>query len=394
MDRWAIANAIAGAITDMALVTFYYTREVDQYLVDTLVPLRAAAQDDQLQTRQQVEAHVRALLEVPLPVESEPPVPVLPTNIRRFFREYFGHPKAPFVFKNGGDLPREAVYIYYGPGSFPVSMDDTIALLYQEDQDFLSRMLSTREFSIRIGRDDYGWAYNIADGTDSTAENLQSGMYTMPAEQRAGLLTHPAWLAAHSKNQFDEPHPIRRGRWIFENLLCGSIPELPITVDAQLPDLPTVGVRERLESVTGPQAEDGYCWSCHRLMDPLGIPFEIYDHYGRYRTQEKVGDGSLVPVDPATTLVWTGDPALDGQSVSSAVELAELLAESERVEGCFVRNTFRYFMGRAETYEDACTLTQMRDAYRDNGGAFKEMLVALLTSDTFLYRHPNDEVSQ
>ena len=103
--------------------------------------------------QQQVEAHVRALLEVPLPVESEPPVPVLPTNIRRFFREYFGHPKAPFVFKNGGDLPREAVYIYYGPGSFPVSMDDTIALLYQEDQDFLSRMLSTREFSIRIGRD-------------------------------------------------------------------------------------------------------------------------------------------------------------------------------------------------------------------------------------------------
>ena len=29
-----------------------------------------------------------------------------------------------------------------------------------------------------------------------------------------------------------------------------------------------------------------YCWSCHEKMDPLGLPFEMYNHAGLYRTTE------------------------------------------------------------------------------------------------------------
>ena len=48
------------------------------------------------------------------------------------------------------------------------------------------------------------------------------------------MLTHPAWLVAHAKNT--ETDPIRRGEWIQEKLLAGSIPDVPVTVDAVIPE--------------------------------------------------------------------------------------------------------------------------------------------------------------
>ena len=81
------------------------------------------------------------------------------------------------------------------------------------------------------------------------------------------------------------------------------------------------------------------------------------------------------------------DPALEGRTVSDAVELIQLLAESERVDQCFVRQTFRFFLGRDETYRDSCTLRSMADAYAEQG-SFEDMLVALFLSDSHLYRAP------
>ena len=52
--------------------------------------------------------------------------------------------------------------------------------------------------------------------------------------RRKGMLTHPAWLIAHSLNL--ETDPVRRGKWIREKLLAGTIPDVPITVDAVVPE--------------------------------------------------------------------------------------------------------------------------------------------------------------
>ena len=67
-------------------------------------------------------------------------------------------------------------------------------------------------------------------------------------QNRKGLLTHPAWLIAHSSNFHTDP--IKRGRWIREKLLAGRVPDVPITVDAQVPDDPHKTFRERVETVT------------------------------------------------------------------------------------------------------------------------------------------------
>ena len=191
--------------------------------------------------------------------------------------------------------------------------------------------------------------------------------------QRMGVLTHPSWLVSHSDAM--DNHAILRGRWIREKLLGGGIPDVPITVDAMLPDEPQNTLRERMR-VT----RKTYCWTCHRKMDPLGLPFEMYNHAGLYRETEL-----NKPVDTTGEIIDSGDPALDGK-VANAFEMIESLAESKKAEQVFVRYAFRFWMGRNETLNDAHVLQDAYHAYRNNGGSIKSLLISLVTSDAFLYR--------
>ena len=196
---------------------------------------------------------------------------------------------------------------------------------------------------------------------------------TVPEGQRLGILTHPSWLVSHSDAM--DNHAILRGRWIRERLLGGGIPDVPITVDAMLPDEPRNTLRERMR-VT----REAYCWTCHKKMDPLGLPFEMYNHAGLFRETE-LGK----PVDTTGEIIDSGDPTLDGK-VANGIELIQKLAASKRAEQVFVRHAFRFWMGRNETLNDAPVLQDAYRAYKDSGGSMRAMLVSLLTSDAFLYR--------
>ncbi len=205
----------------------------------------------------------------------------------------------------------------------------------------------------------------------------QRVLASAPEGQRMGILTHPSWLVSHSDAM--DNHAIHRGRWIRERLLGGGIPDVPITVDAMLPDEPKATLRERMR-VT----REKYCWTCHEKMDPLGLPFEMFNHAGLYRTTEQGR-----PVDTTGEIIDSGDPALDGP-VGNALQMIERLAESERVEQVFVRHAFRFWMGRNETLNDAPILQDAYKAYRNSGGSMKALITSLLTSDAFLYRTMED----
>ncbi len=196
---------------------------------------------------------------------------------------------------------------------------------------------------------------------------------TAPKGERLGVLTHPSWLVSHSDAM--DNHAIHRGIWIRTRLLGGGIPDVPITVDAQLPDEPNTTLRERMR-VT----REKYCWTCHEKMDPLGLPFEMYNHAGLFRTTE-----FDEPVDTSGEIIDSGDPTLDGP-VENALDLIQKLADSERVEQVFVRHAFRFWMGRNETLNDAPVLQAAHKAYRDSGGSMNALITSLVTSDSFLYR--------
>ena len=191
--------------------------------------------------------------------------------------------------------------------------------------------------------------------------------------ERLGILTHPTWLVSHSDNM--ENHAIHRGIWIRKKLLGGGIPDVPITVDAMLPEDDTKTLRERMQ-VT----KEKYCWQCHDKVDPIGLAFEMYNHTGQYRLKDK---GK--PVDSSGEIIDSGDPNLDGK-YKDAIEMIKKLSESERVEQVFVRHVFRFWMGRNETLNDRPVLIAAHEAYKESGGSMKALLLSLLTSDAFLYR--------
>ena len=221
-----------------------------------------------------------------------------------------------------------------------------------------------------------------------SAYNLKIDQFDCPTEQpfelnpkeRVGLLTHPAWLIAHSKNT--ETNPITRGKWIRERLLAGHVPDVPITINAVVPEDPHKTLRERFEPTR--QAE---CWRCHKQMNPLGMTFESYDDFGRFRTRDKVS-GKLI--DASGRLDSTGDSELDGE-VGNAIELVDRLGKSHRVRQSFVRHAFRYWMGRNEMLSDAPTLMAADKAYLKSGGSFHALLISLLSSDSFVFRKQVEE---
>ncbi len=250
---------------------------------------------------------------------------------------------------------------------------------------------------------DFMVGYNVSKFYDIPMENWHYET-SQPAKipNRKGLLTHPAWLIAHAKNT--ETDPIHRGKWVREKLLAGTIPDIPISVDAVIPEDHHKTLRDRLASAT----EVAYCWKCHEGMNQLGYTFESYDDFGRFRVQESLeypdqlinknpDKGTLLSdtrdlyktltVNPKGHLSGTGDADLDGD-VKDAIDLTERLAKSRRVRQSIIRHAFRYFMGRNEFLSDSKTLIDAEKSYVESGGSFDAVIISLLTSDSFLYRKP------
>lgn len=317
----------------------------------------------------------------------------------RFFQEYFGYTTAPQVFKDQATKREARLAGSYSPEA--LVSDTNLLVLYclEQDEEVLKRLLTTELSFVSTGRGRWNGLVElkkrakkegrtkkvtpfddrrnrINEHYNITPEQWSEEMpFPLDETQRAGILTQPAWLIAHSTNF--ENHAIHRGKWIRERLLGGTIPETPITVDAQLPDEESMTLRERMH-VT----RDAFCWKCHQKMDPLGLPFEMFDHFGRFRTQE-LGK----PINASGVLAVPGEPELEGP-VENAIDLMHKLGSSKRVRQVFVRHAFRFFMGRNETIQDAPTLIEADRVYTESGGSMRQLVASLISSDSFIYRSP------
>lgn len=325
--------------------------------------LRAAMQADGLATPAAARRETARLLADPK---------LKKPRLLRFFQEYFEYTRAPEVFKDALEVK------HYLPKDMVDDADRFVLRVIAEDRDVLARLLTGDEFFVLVtgvprrpppearARKTYFPIYGLPSDWPWTAEPLK-----LPAP-RAGLLMHPAWLVAFSDNEKNQA--IQRGQWIRTHLLGGTVPDVPIGVNAQLPTDPALTLREKMK-VT----REEYCWRCHQRMDPLGLPFEQFDDFGRHRTKE-LGR-------PVVTIgeIVTGDPSLDGP-VKDPFEFVQRLAASPRVRQVFVRHAFRYWLGRNETLDDAPTLIDADRAYTASGGSLRALVTSLLTSDSFRYR--------
>ena len=393
--------------------------------------LRTALAEGHLKTREDVQREVTRILNDET---------IRKPRILQFFREYFDYDRAATICKTRKSIVDQGAHYESHPAvinSMIANTDGLIEIILREDKNVLKELLTTDRViyqpytSVRLHRGmttDIAYFINrgkpfvpirvydknlVAKGEEERMQHevrnrnqlnhilpnpaqpiyvrqsqFDNGIFppakdalkaitTVDTKERLGILTHPVWLVAHSDAM--DNHAISRGRWIRERLLGDAVPDIPITVDAKLPDEPRSTIRHRMR-VT----REKECWRCHQKMDPLGLPFEKYNQLGILLDTNPSNNWGH-PVDTTGEIILSGDPTLDGP-VKDPLEMIQKLANSERVQQVFVRHAFRFWMGRNETLNDAPVLQVAYRAYRDNNGSMKALLSSLLSSDAFLYR--------
>jgi hypothetical protein len=198
------------------------------------------------------------------------------------------------------------------------------------------------------------------------------GEVTLPAAERAGLLTRAAFLAGYSHVGATSP-PVR-GNGIELRLLCSLPLSPPPGVDLSQPmAAPGSGPqtnRMLFEARTRPAA----CQACHRGLNGFGFGLETYDAAGHYRTTD---DG--LPVDARGTISGTD---VDGP-FTGGVALAQILAGSEVVHRCAAQQWLRFALGRAPGDGEQAEVSAFTRAFMQSHGDVRALLVDVVASPSF-----------
>jgi hypothetical protein len=191
--------------------------------------------------------------------------------------------------------------------------------------------------------------------------------------QRAGFLTEASFLAL--TGAADGSHPVRRGKAIYEKLLCRELPPPPANVPPAKPASAGGSTRERFA-----EHDNNECArACHGLVDPLGFAFEHYDGIGKYRTMD---NGKMVDA--------SGEVPLDGATrpFANALELGALLAGSAEVRRCFATQWVRFALARVESKADLASVDTAAAAFFTDGASVRDLMAAVATMRSFRYRAP------
>jgi hypothetical protein len=189
---------------------------------------------------------------------------------------------------------------------------------------------------------------------------------------RRGVLTQGSVLTLTSNPT--RTSPVKRGKWVLENLLGTPPPPPPPNVPA-LDDEHrklTGTLRQQMEQHRANPA----CAACHARMDPIGFGLENFDATGAWRDQD-----AGVPIDASGQLV-TGD------KFAGAAGLAALLATKRRTEflHCLADKMLTYALGRGTEYYDRPALDEIvRDMDRNND-RFSSLILAVAQSLPFQMR--------
>jgi hypothetical protein len=189
---------------------------------------------------------------------------------------------------------------------------------------------------------------------------------------RGGVLTQASVLAVTSNPT--RTSPVKRGKWILENIL-GAPPSPPPSGVEALKEghgvVATGTLRQRMER----HRADASCASCHRRMDPLGFGLENFDAVGAWRDH----DGGQ-SIDASGKL--PGGRAFRGPAELKAV----LLSRRHAFARCLAEKMLTYALGRGLERADRRAVDQIVARLADEGYKFSALVLAVAESEPFLAR--------
>lgn len=192
----------------------------------------------------------------------------------------------------------------------------------------------------------------------------------LPDDRRGGVITMASTLTVTSNPT--RTSPVKRGKWIMENIL-GTPPPPPAP---DVPELPPTGqlkgtLRQQMEQ----HRSNPTCATCHSRLDPLGFGLENFDGIGSWRTQD-----NKLAIDSSGVL-----PA--GEKFSGPAELRKvLLGKSDQFRHCFVEKLLTFSLGRGLEYYDKCALDEIAAEAKTKNDTFSSLVLAIVKSDPFQKR--------
>ena len=197
----------------------------------------------------------------------------------------------------------------------------------------------------------------------------------LPADSpRRGILGKASILATTSEPK--RTSPVRRGKWILDNVLGTPPPPPP-------PNVPLLGEEQQddgriltMRELMAKHRSNPVCAGCHRVIDPMGFALEQFDATGKWRDVDR----SFTRIDPAGTTP-------DGSTFANLADFRGLLISNP---GPFLR-TFTekllvYALGRPyESYDAPAGRTILRDAAPENY-TFSSVVLGIVKSAPFQMR--------
>jgi len=208
------------------------------------------------------------------------------------------------------------------------------------------------------------------DGKPIQGEGFQR--VALQDRNRGGLLTQASILTVTSNPT--RTSPVKRGRWILEQILGApppppppNVPELP----NQAEDVSTASLRKRMEV----HRQNPACANCHAKMDPIGFALENFDAIGAYRLK----DG---PFD----IDASGEFA-DGTRFAGPSDLKSIIgAKKEDFVRCVTEKLLTYAIGRGVEYYDRPTVEKIVTSLPNEGYRMKSLIAEIVKSDAFRQR--------
>jgi mono/diheme cytochrome c family protein len=192
---------------------------------------------------------------------------------------------------------------------------------------------------------------------------------------RGGLITMGSLLVVTSNPT--RTSPVKRGKWVLEEILGTPPPPPPPMVEALDKDDATatagMTLRQRMER----HRADPTCAGCHVVMDAIGFGLENFDAIGRWRDRDTDAGAA---VDPAGELPG-------GQRFNGPAQLKRLfLVRRDDFARCLAEKLLTYALGRKLSFNDQDAIDGIVAATAKGGDRLDAMVVAIARSYPFRYR--------
>jgi hypothetical protein len=207
----------------------------------------------------------------------------------------------------------------------------------------------------------------------SGVEGPEFRRVSLAGTPRGGVVTQASVLTVTSNPT--RTSPVKRGKWILDNILGEPPPDPPPNVPQLAEDDEAVlsgSLRERLEQHRAKES----CAVCHRKMDALGFAMENFDAIGAWRTRDGEFD-----IDPSGVLP-------DGQEFRGPSELKGILRNSGRASflRCLTEKMLTYALGRGLEYYDRCAVDRITKSLAKDDYKFSTLVLEIVRSDPFRKR--------